>query len=211
MVSHCIDCTLTQPGAVQYCVVHCAPCNALQFGLVVPCRGLQCSLVVPCIAVWWCRAPCLVVQCREVHCRGAVPWWWNLPMDSLSEQGIKHTHPPSPLPVITFPAISFSKHSTLHFQSKSHLNSLEITPKEISQQSEQLDKLRGFLCYQKLKEKENRVRITNKKFFSHIFTKNEVKIKKEEILTFYHFWPSLPYLNLLNLSQNIGLQEAVAK
>ena len=205
MVSHCIDCTLTQPGAVQYCAVHCA------LLLVMHCSSAWWCRAVDCIAVWWCRAPCLVVQCREVHCRGAVPWWWNLPMDSLSEQGIKHTHPPSPLPVITFPAISFSKHSTLHFQSKSHLNSLEITPKEISQQSEQLDKLRGFLCYQKLKEKENRVRITNKKFFSHIFTKNEVKIKKEEILTFYHFWPSLPYLNLLNLSQNIGLQEAVAK
>ena len=150
MVLHCIDCTLSQPGAVQYCVVHCAPCNALQFGLVVPCRGLHCSLVVPCIAVRWCR---VVVHCIAVRwwCR-AVPWWWNLPMDSLSEQGIKHTHPPSPLPVITFPAISFSKHSTLHFQSKSHLNSLEITPKKISQQSEQLDKLRGLLSYKKLNQ-----------------------------------------------------------
>ena len=125
-VSHCNALCSKLSGGISHLVSHCIDCTAA-FTLTHP--GILCTvlLIMHCTSAWSCRA---------------LPWW-NLPMDSLSEQGIKHTHPPSPRPVITFPAISFSKHSTLHFQSKSHLNatSLEITPKKISRQYDIIEHL----------------------------------------------------------------------
>ena len=100
MVSHCIDCTLTAWCREILCRALCsAPCNALQFGLVVPCRGLHCSLVVPCIAVQWCRVvvPCRGVVCiafrwwcRAVSCRGGGIFPW---IRFLSRELNTHTHP----------------------------------------------------------------------------------------------------------------------
>ena len=56
----------SQPGAVQYCAKQCLSAvpeyNASQW------IALHC---MHCSTAWRCRP---------------VPWWWNLPMDSLSEQ-----------------------------------------------------------------------------------------------------------------------------
>ena len=65
-------------GGISHLVSHCTT------AFTAWCRAILCQAMLECNASQWIALHCM--HCSTAwRCR-PVPWWWNLPMDSLSEQ-----------------------------------------------------------------------------------------------------------------------------